>query len=452
MIGQDNIKQILKSYKSNQASKYIPVRGDEILTKVFECEKYNISTKYDGHLCFIVKDEKGIYLLNFNGKPFERENLIKELDTLLDKEGILVGEIFNYKEKERTRSFDLVKNLKNKDSSIKIVVFDVINYDGNSFEKSLWVEKKELIDKLFSKGENVFSLNEIEVNSRRDIQSEFEERVNNHNQEGLVVKGFNGPIFKIKPKLTFDFVVLGYSLGYSDNFSLLKELLFGIMIENDEFLIVGKVGGGFTIDQRTSLLDNLKNIKVESNLIEPSGSRTPFTFIKPELVIEIESVDIINYTSDQIIKKSVVSFDKNKYTKAKNKPSVSLISPVFKGFRDDKKVEIDQVGLVQITRIIELKNEIVETSNKHNSKIIKKEIYSKEIKDLKMVKKYFIWGTNSSSDDYPKFVFYKIDYSPSRGDKLRREIKVSNSQTQIKKIFSDQIKTDIKKGWKLIKN
>lgn len=452
MIGQDNIKQILKSYKSNQASKFIPVRGDEILTKVFECEKYNISTKYDGHLCFIVKDEKGIYLLNFNGKPFERENLIKELDTLLDKEGILVGEIFNYKEKERTRSFDLVKNLKNKDSSIKIVVFDVINYDGNSFEKSLWVEKKELIDKLFSKGENVFSLNEIEVNSRKDIQSEFEERVNNHNQEGLVVRGFNGPIFKIKPKLTFDFVVLGYSLGYSDNFSLLKELLFGIMIENDKFLIVGKVGGGFTIDQRTSLLDNLKNIKVESNLIEPSGSRTPFTFIKPELVIEIESVDIINYTSDQIIKKSVVNFDKNKYTKAKNQPSVSLISPVFRGFRDDKKVEIDQVGLVQITRIIELKNEIVETSNKHNSKIIKKEIYSKEIKDLKMVKKYFIWGTNSSSDDYPKFVFYKIDYSPSRGDKLRREIKVSNSQTQIKKIFSDQIKTDIKKGWKLIKN
>ena len=32
---KDNIKKILKSYKSNQASKYIPVRGDEILTKSF---------------------------------------------------------------------------------------------------------------------------------------------------------------------------------------------------------------------------------------------------------------------------------------------------------------------------------------------------------------------------------------------------------------------------------
>ena len=452
MRDQEKIKQILRSYKSNQASKYIPVRGDEILTKVFDCEKYSISTKYDGHLCFIVKDKGGIYLFNFNGEPFERQDLIDESNILLDKEGILVGEIFNYKEDERTRSFDLVKNLKNKDSSIKIVVFDIIRYDGVSFEESLWEEKKELIDKLVSKGKNIFSIEEIEVSSRKDIQSEFEDRVINKNQEGLIVKGFNGPIFKIKPKLTFDFVVLGYSLGYSDNFNLLKELLFGIIIEKDEFLIVGKVGGGFTIEQRTSLLEGLQNLKVESNLIEPSGSKTPFTFIKPERVIEVESVDIVNNTSDQIIKKSVIKFDENKYSKIDNKPSVSLISPVFKGFRDDKKVETDQVGLVQITRLIELKNEVTETSNKSNSKILKKEIYSKEMKGVKMVKKYFLWETNSSTEDYPKFVFYKIDYSPSRGDKLQRDIKVSNNQDQIFTIFSEQIEKDIKKGWVLHEN
>ena len=444
---QDNIKQILRSYKSNQASKYIPVRGDEILTKVFDCEKYSISTKYDGHLCFIVKDKSGVHLLNFNGEPFERKELINELITLLDKEGILVGEIFNFKENERTRSFDLVKNLKNNDSSIKIVVFDIINYDGTSYEKNLWDEKKELIDKLFSKGKNILSIKEIEVSSRKDIQTEFEDRVINKNQEGLIVRGFNGPIFKIKPKLTFDFVVLGYSLGYSDNFNLLKELLFGIMIEKNKFLIVGKVGGGFTIEQRTSLLEGLQNLKVESNLIEPSGSKTPFTFIKPEKVIEVESVDIVNNTSDQIIKKSVIKFDKNKYSKIDNKPSVSLISPVFKGFRDDKKVETDQVGLVQITRLIELKNEVTETSNKSNSKILKKEVYFKVTKGVKMVKKYFVWETNTSKDRYPKYVFYKIDYSPTRGDKLQRDIKVSNNQDQITKIFLEQIEKDIKKGW-----
>ena len=69
-----------------------------------------------------------------------------------------------------------------------------------------------------------------------------------------------------------------------------------------------------------------------------------------------------------------------------------------------------------------------------------------------MVKKYFLWETNSSSENYPNFVFYKIDYSPSRSDKLQRDIKVSNNQSQIEKIFSDQIEKDIKKGWELISN
>lgn len=200
------------------------------------------------------------------------------------------------------------------------------------------------------------------------------------------------------------------------------------------------------------MLEDLKKIKVESNLIEPSGSKTPFTFIKPEKVIEIESIDIINNTSDQIIKKSLVKFDKNKYLKINNIPSVSLISPIFKGLRDDKKVQVDQVGISQITRIIELENETLETSEKSNSKILKKEIYYKVTKGVKMVKKYFIWETNTTSISYPKFVFYKIDYSPTRGDKLQRDIKVSNNEDQIITIFSEQIEKDIKKGWVLHEN
>ena len=162
-------------------------------------------------------------------------------------------------------------------------------------------------------------------------------------------------------------------MGYSDNFTLLKELLFGVLINKDEYLIVGKLGGGFTNNQRSSFVEDLKNLKVESNLIEPSGSKIPFTFIKPALVVEVESVDIINSASNQIIKKPVIKFEENKFSKTGNKPSVSLISPVFKGFRDDKKIDFDQVGLVQIKRIIELNDEIIEAPNKSKTKVLKKE-------------------------------------------------------------------------------
>ena len=132
-------KEIIRSYKSNQASKYIPVRGDEILTRIFDCEKYHISTKHDGHLCFIIKNETDLMISNFNGELFDRPDLILEITNLLETEsGIFVGEIYNYKESQRSRSFDLVKNISDPKSIIKIAVFDIISNGDNVFEFGDW--------------------------------------------------------------------------------------------------------------------------------------------------------------------------------------------------------------------------------------------------------------------------------------------------------------------------
>ena len=72
------------------------------------------------------------------------------------------------------------------------------------------------------------------------------------------------------------------------------------------------------------------------------------------------------------------------------------------------------------------------------------------MKGAKMVKKFFVWETNGDEQNYPKFVFYQIDYSPTRADKLKREIKVSNSKEQIEQIFKQNIESDIKSGWNKI--
>ena len=143
------------------------------------------------------------------------------------------------------------------------------------------------------------------------------------------MRGLNGPTFKIKPSLTFDFVVLGYAMGYSDDFSLLKELIFGVLIKENTFLVVGKVSTGFSIDQRKTFFKKFQKLKVPSKVIETSGANVPFTMIEPVLVVEIESIDIINFNSDGVISKSVLLFDKE-YIKLSNSPSVSLISPVLR--------------------------------------------------------------------------------------------------------------------------
>ena len=440
----------LKKYKNLQSSKYIPVRGDEIITRVFEFDKYYVSTKIDGHLCFIYKKNKEVNLYNFNGKSFKRDELISEaIKKIPVSSALLVGEIYHYDKGKRTRSFDLTKVISEANAVIKIGVFDLITYDNKSFEATNWLEKKKLISSIFSEGDLIHPVQEIEFSSRKELENEFNQRVNNNNEEGIIARGLNGPTFKIKPSLTFDFVVLGYAMGYSDDFSLLKELIFGVLIEKNKFLVVGKVSNGFSIDQRKNLSKRLEKIRVPSNVIETSGVNVPFTMIEPVLVAEIESIDIINSNSNGIILKSVLFFEKE-FIKLNNSPSVSLISPVFMGLREDKKVTEHQTGISQITRNIDLTDSDNEPEIKADSDLIKKELFVKETRGVKMVKKYFIWKTNSDSNNYPDYVFYKIDYSPTRSLKLQRDIKVSDNKDQIINIFNKQIETDIKKGWNKI--
>ena len=115
-----DIAELLINYKHNVASKYLPVRGDQIGTRVFEMEKYYLSTKIDGHLCFIYKEGNNISILNHNNKPFDRAELNKELESILkDQEGLFVGEIHLHHENKRTRSYDLTKEISNEIRAVK---------------------------------------------------------------------------------------------------------------------------------------------------------------------------------------------------------------------------------------------------------------------------------------------------------------------------------------------
>ena len=444
------IKKTIKDYKNLRASRYIPVRGDEIGTRVFELDKYYISTKIDGHLCFLINYKDNKLICNYNGNTFNRNELLEEfLKTVGDNEGVFVGEIFSYKENDRTRSFELKKHLSDKKSDIRIGVFDIIESQNETFSENDWIRKKKILNSVFSKSELIFAVKELELKSRKDIQNEFNSRVNEKNEEGLIVRGESGPVFKIKPTLNFDFVIMGYVVGYTDDPTLLKELLFGVNLEKDKFLIIGKVSSGFSIDDRKKMVSKFEKIQVDANIIEVSGSKIPFTMVKPIHIVEIESTDIINSTSDGFIKKYSINF-KDKYSFDKKTNSVSLTTPVYTRFRDDKKVNLNDIGINQITRVIEIPEEESDTSVKPKSKIINKEIYTKTMKGATNVKKFLVWDTASNDDNYPKFVYYKIDYSPSRASKLNRDIKVSDDKKQIQKIFTNEIESNIKKGWNKI--
>ena len=443
----DQVSERLLNYKNTVASKYLPVRSDQISSRVFDLDKYYISTKIDGHICFILKDKNNITIVNHNSTAFEREELIKEISNVLKNEdGIFVGEIYFHCDDKRTRSYDLKKEISNSKSDIRIAVFDLLEHNNKTFSENEWAIKKDLLKSLFPNSGKVYFLDEIELNSKKDIEAEFNSRVVDSNEEGLVVRGENGPVFKIKEYLSFDMAILGFITGYQNDSTLMKEILVGVMNSENTFLIIGVIANGFSISDREKLAVDFEKIKVNSDILQMSSSKIPFTMIEPKHVVEVESTDIINSTTNGIIKKHILKFDKT-YMVEDYCPSVSLTTPVFTRFRPDKQINTNDIGLNQIERIIAFGEEKESESKKSPSKILRKELYVKEMKGLKMVKKFFIWETNSDNKEYPNYVYYAIDYSPSRATKLNRDIKVTNDKVQIQKIFDDEIESNIKKGW-----
>tara|TARA_B100000945_G_C20424828_1_gene619875 strand:+ start:3669 stop:5015 length:1347 start_codon:yes stop_codon:yes gene_type:complete len=443
----DQVSERLLNYKNTVASKYLPVRSDQISSRVFDLDKYYISTKIDGHICFILKDKNNITIVNHNTTAFEREELSKEISNILkNQDGIFVGEIYFHCDDKRTRSYDLKKEISNSKSDIRIAVFDLLEHNNKTFSENEWSIKKELLKSLFPNSGKVYFLDEIELNSKKDIEAEFNSRVVDSNEEGLVVRGENGPVFKIKEYLSFDMAILGFITGYQNDSTLMKEILVGVMNSENTFLIIGVIANGFSISDREKLAVDFEKIKVNSDILQMSSSKIPFTMIEPKHVVEVESTDIINSTTNGIIKKHILKFDKT-YMVEDYCPSVSLTTPVFTRFRPDKQINTNDIGLNQIERIIAFGEEKESESKKSPSKILRKELYVKEMKGLKMVKKFFIWETNSDNKEYPNYVYYAIDYSPSRATKLNRDIKVTNDKAQALKIFDDEIESNIKKGW-----
>jgi len=437
-------------YKRQTASRYLPIAAAEITSKIMEADSYSVSTKLDGHLYLLSYDGKRLELINHGGNSITDLSLLNEALDLLKantKDVLLAGELYLYEEGKRTRSFNLAAALADKSSDIRFAAFDIILLDGTAVSLDIKALNEKL-NNILSGGMAVHPVNSIVVESRKDIVALYEDSVVKLGAEGLVIRSDNGPIYKVKPLITLDAVILGYAEGEGIRSGMLKEVLVGLNTGSNEYLLLTKVGNGYTEDERKNLLKELASKKVNSSYIEASGSNVAFTMVAPTKVIEFSCLDVFSENSKGGIRKTKISFKDGSYTALGKQPMASVISPVYVKVRSDKKVGVEDTGLTQITKMITLNTNSLEQKVLKRSEVISREVYVKESKGVKMVRKFIIWKTNKEySDEYPAYVYHYTDFSPGRAEMLKKEIKISNDKNQIELIFKEQIELEIKKGW-----
>ena len=319
-----------------------------------EVDLYSVSTKYDGHFYLLSYDGKKAVLINHGENVINDLPLLKEASEQLKgtcKNVVLAGELFLYNEGERTRSFDVTAALDDRSADIHFAAFDVLSLDGEDINLDIKALDEKL-KSLLPDGKSAYAVNNSFVESIKDIEELYQEIVEEGGHEGIIVRSQNGPIYKIKPKITLDGVILGYAEGEGSRADMLKEVLVGLNKDPDEYLLLTKVGNGYSEEERKKMLKDLEKKKVSSDYIEVSGSNVAFTMVEPDQVIEFSCLDIFTENSKGTISKASLTYKKGTYESNGKRPSASVISPVFVKLRSDKKVGIEDSGISQVTRLV----------------------------------------------------------------------------------------------------
>ncbi|MEQ1904709.1 MAG: hypothetical protein ABL888_11025 [Pirellulaceae bacterium] len=452
----------VQDYRRNTSGRMMPLDQGDVATKI-PTNEYFASEKLDGEFTVLAFREDQAITLNPGGTVRMGLPAIDEAATLLGRAGvrsaIIAGELYaRHTPARRERVHDAIRLLRGPESdkdlnSICLAVFDLLEVDGQvDWEKfpATWAR----IVEIFGDGNLVHPVATRILKNSNEINGFFDEFVVRKGGEGLVLRSDSAGLFKVKQRHTIDAVIIGFTESTGDRAGMVHDLLLALRREDGTYHVLSRVGGGFSDELRRTLLTDLKDEIVSSEYAEVNSDHVAYQMVQPAKVIEISCLDVISQTTRGApINRMTLDWDASAstYRVVRRLPLVSVISPQFVRFRDDKSTSISDVRIDQVAAVVEVplsdRNALQMTMPK--SEILRREVFKKTLKGETMVRKFLMWKTNKEnvSREHPAFVIHFTDFSPNRAAPLSRDIRVSNSRQQIDELFEKLKDENIKKGW-----
>ena len=457
---------VASEYETRVSRKMIALNSSQLDRRFPTDEPVLETTKFDGEGVFIYF-ERGYSIFAFNA-PSGRvrvglpalEALEAHLLTTDLQKGLLRAELYLPLTiaGRRASIADVIRvsfnGTEEEIQSLQLVILDLIMVNGkdlrsqqSEFEKT-WIQLGEWFG---DRSDAPFFRPNGSIVPEHEIPDRFAQKTG-AGAEGLVIRRLRRQeIYKVKPQLSIDAVVIGYVEGeYEGQYgmtSLLVALTYPLDMGTDLTLqTLLRVGSGFSDSQRSDWLNRLSQWKVETPLPMTDTDGRPILFVKPVCIVEINCEDLMVNTPGSDRPNRTQTFQWNSATESYTflglHPCPRPIFATFLRLREDKQILEGGARLEQVMTDPQLPQAPIESVSQ--AAIIRREVYQKGdmIRKLVMVK--------TGNEEAIPYVIYWTDFSPKRKEPLDVSVSYAYRLDRADQIAEQLIQTNIVRGWKKI--
>lgn len=290
----------------------------------------------------------------------------------------------------------------------------------------------------------------VRTAERAEVEAAWKEWGESGNAEGLVARARDGRVFKIKPDISVDAVLLAFTTR-CDEPTQVRSVLLGLVRDDGTLQMIGGLGGVGGAKQREELLKALQELEVPSALRQPSSDGGIYRFIRPGMVVEVNCTDVqAEDSSGNPIQRWIMTFDGGQWQGIGTAPGISLLHPQLVRVRSDKAATPEDAGFGQVTQRCAPPSHEPKSSSSAGTtvKMIMRRVWTKATKGKDAVRKILVWHTGrDGSDGWPAWIVHFTDYSPDRKTPLERTFRTARSQDEALHVAERIIAENVKKGW-----
>lgn len=265
----------------------------------------------------------------------------------------------------------------------------------------------------------------VTADSHEQIREFFNVVVDNGG-EGVIVRDTQSTrIWKIKPTLTVDCAVVGYSIGKDGK----PRSLLLALDRNGFYVVVGSV------PCRSDDLSAIPPVPAPTPMYLPSSDGTLYRFCLPDIAVEVSCNDLRSGG----VRHPELQWTHGGWHHLGSTTSVSLVNPVLVRVRHDKLAHGHDVRWAQIA-------DRVPEDAPAPAPPVGQVVFSNVWRKGDAVRKYVIFAYDKHPD-FPPYVACWTDYAPGRAKPLERTVLPMPGIASVLKWIEGMVASEIKKGW-----